>query len=131
MFSHIKTSKENKEVVTQLTNKLNLGAENVIARIALAQSLAQEEKLDLTNLKDSGGKEYSSKVLFGDYTDYYTGMVALHYDVHISDKDLLKYIKIHIDEGLQLLNEEMNQKSNIDGYDFLIEKVENSLSLLP
>ena len=57
-------------------------------------------------------------------------MVALHYDVHISDKDLVKYIKIHIDEGLQLLNEEMNQKSNIDGYNFLIEKVENSLSLL-
>ena len=128
MFSHIKTSKENKEVVTQLTNKLNLGAENVIARIALAHSLAQEEKLDLTNLKDSGGKEYSSKVLFGDYTDYYAGMVALNYDLHISDKDLVKYIKIHIDEGLQLLNEEMNQRSNIDGYDFLIEKVETGIA---
>ena len=127
MFSHIKTSKENKEVVTQLTNKLNLGAENVIARIALAHSLAQEEKLDLTNLKDSGGKEYSSKVLFGDYTDYYAGMVALHYNLHISDKDLAKYIKIHIDEGLQLLHEEMNQKSNIDGYDFLIDKVKTGM----
>ena len=43
MFSHIKTSKENKEVVTQLTNKLSLGAENVIARIAIAHSLAQED----------------------------------------------------------------------------------------
>lgn len=128
MFSHIKTSKENKEVVTQLTNKLNLGAENVIARIALTHSLAQEEKLDLTNLKDSGGKEYSSKVLFGDYIDYYAGMVALHYDVHISDKDLVKYIKIHIDEGLQLLNEELHQRPNIDGYDFLIEKVETGIA---
>lgn len=128
MFSHIKTSKENKEVVTQLTNKLNLGAENVISRIALTHSLAQKEKLDLTNLKDSGGKEYSSKVLFGDYIDYYAGMVALHYDVHISDKDLVKYIKINIDEGLQLLNEEMNQRSNIDGYDFLIEKVETGIA---
>ena len=127
MFSHIKTSKENKEVVTQLTNKLNLGAENVIARIALAHSLDQKEKLDLTNLKDSGGKEYSSKVLFGDYTDYYAGIVALHYNLHISDKDLAKYIKIHIDEGLQLLHEEMNQKSNIDGYDFLIDKVKTGM----
>ena len=51
MFSHIKTSKENKEVVTQLTNKLSLGAENVIARIAIAHSLAQEEKLDLKDFK--------------------------------------------------------------------------------
>jgi DNA sulfur modification protein DndE len=130
MFSHIKTSKENKEVVTQLTNKLNLGAENVIARIALAHSLAQEEKLDLTNLKDSGGKEYSSKVLFGDYIDYYAGMVALHYGIHISDKDLGKYVKMHIDDGLSLLNKELASNSNIDGFDFLIEKIESSLSLL-
>ena len=127
MFSHIKTSKENKEVVTQLTNKLNLGAENVIARIALAHSLAQEEKLDLTNLKDSGGKEYSSKVLFGDYTEYYGGMLAMNYKVHISDKDLSKYAKMHIDHGLQLLNQEINEQGNIDGFDFLIGKIENSL----
>ena len=127
MFSHIKTSKENKEVVTQLTNKLNLGAENVIARIALAHSLAQEEKLYLTNLKDSGGKEYSSKVLFGDYAEYYGGMLAMNYKVHISDKDLSKYAKMHIDHGLQLLNQEINEQGNIDGFDFLIEKIENSL----
>ena len=127
MFSHIKTSKENKEVVTHLTNKLNLGAENVIARIALAHSLAQEEILDLTNLKDSGGKEYSSKVLFGDYAEYYGGMLAMNYEVHISDKDLSKYAKMHIDHGLQLLNQEINEQGNIDGFNFLIGKIENSL----
>ena len=66
MFTHIRTSKENKEVVTQLTSKLNLGTENVIARIAIAHSLAQGKKLDLKDLKDSGGKEYSKAVLFGD-----------------------------------------------------------------
>lgn len=107
MFSHIKTSKENKEVVTQLTNKLNLGAENVIARIALAYSLAQDEKLDLKDLKDSGGKEYSKNVLFGENYDVYLGMICSKYQIHVSDNDLTKLIKLHIDDGLtQLASEE-------------------------
>ena len=78
MFSHIKTSKENKEVVTLLTNKLNLGAENVIARIALAYSLSLGEKLNIVDIQNSSGKEYSTKVLFGENIDYYVGMTCLH-----------------------------------------------------
>ena len=127
MFSHIKTSKVNKEIVTELTNKLSLGTENIISRIALAYSLSLSKKLDINNIEDSNGKEYSSKVLFGDYAEYYGGMLAMNYKVHISDKDLSKYAKMHIDHGLQLLNQEINEQGNIDGFDFLIEKIENSL----
>ena len=127
MFSHIKTSKVNKEIVTELTNKLSLGTENIISRIALAYSLSLSEKLDINDIEDSNGKEYSSKVLFGDYAEYYGGMLAMNYKVHISDKDLSKYAKMHIDHGLQLLNQEINEQGNIDGFDFLIEKIENSL----
>ena len=127
MFSHIKTSKENKEIVTELTNKLSLGTENIISRIALAYSLSLSEKLDIDDIEDSNGKEYSSKVLFGDYAEYYGGMLAMNYKVHISDKDLSKYAKMHIDHGLQLLNQEINEQGNIDGFDFLIGKIENSL----
>ena len=129
MFSHIKTSKVNKEIVTELTNKLSLGTENIISRIALAYSLSLSEKLDINDIEDSNGKEYSSKVLFGDYAEYYGGMLAMNYKVHISDKDLSKYAKMHIDHGLQLLNQEINEQGNIDGFDFLIEKIENSLLL--
>ena len=127
MFSHIKTSKENKEIVTELTNKLSLGTENIISRIALAYSLSLSNKLDINDIEDSNGKEYSSKVLFGDYAEYYGGMLAMNYKVHISDKDLSKYAKMHIDHGLQLLNQEINEQGNIDGFDFLIGKIENSL----
>ena len=129
MFSHIKTSKENKEVVTQLTNKLNLGAENVIARIALAYSLAQEEKMDLQDLQDSGGKEYSKSVLFGDQFDTYIGMLCTHYSIYKTDKNIPKYIKIHLDEGLQLINSELEEKPNLEGFDYLVEKIENNNNL--
>ena len=123
MFTQIKTSKENKEVVALLTRKLGLGTENVIARIAYTYSLSQDKKLDLNNIKDAGGKEYSKSVLFGDYYDIYLGLVCVHYGLYKTDKDIGRYIKMHVDDGLQLLNNEVNSRSNIDGFDFLTEKI--------
>ena len=130
MFTHIRTSKENREVVAKLTRKLNLGTENYISRIALSHSLSNNIKLNLKDIKNSSGKEYTKSVLFGDYLDYYLGMVTLFYGIHITDKDLPKYIKMHIDDGLQLLNKEINLRSNIDGFDFLVEKIELGLKEL-
>jgi DNA sulfur modification protein DndE len=127
MFTQIRTSKENKEIVSQLTRTLGLGAENVIARIALTYSLSKDDKLELKNIHNSSGKEYSKSVLFGEYYDYYLGLICVHYNLYKTDKDLPKYIKMHIDDGLQLLNEEINERSNIDGFDFLVEKIELGL----
>lgn len=104
MFSHIRTSRENKEIVTKLTNKFNLGSENVIARIALAYSLEHDGKLDLKDLKDSGGKEYSKSVLFGENEDLYTGLVSVKYNLHTSNKNIAKLVKIHLDKGLNSLS---------------------------
>lgn len=126
MFNTIKTSRENKERVIQLTRKLNLGAENVIARLAFAYSLAQEQKVDLSKAQDSQGKEYSYKVLFGENGDYYLAMLCVHYSIHISDKDLARYVKMHIDDGLELLDHEF-KKSSGNGLDFLIQKINNGL----
>ena len=127
MFTQIKTSKENKEVVALLTRKLGLGTENVIARMAFTYSLSQNKKLNLNEIRDAGGKEYSKSVLFGDYYDIYLGLLCVHYGLYKTDKDIGRYIKMHVDEGLQLLNEEVNNRSNIDGFDFLAEKINNGL----
>jgi hypothetical protein len=51
MFTQINTSKENKEIVSLLTRKLNLGTENIVARIAYTYSLSQDKKLDLNKIK--------------------------------------------------------------------------------
>lgn len=128
MFTHIKTSKENRDVVAVLTRKLNLGTENIISRIALTHSLSLDRKLDLSEIQNSGGKEYSTKVLFGDHADIYLAMVAMHYNLHISEKDLAKYIKMHIDDGLGLINKEFNNNTNMDGFDFLIGEIEKSVN---
>lgn len=130
MFTQIKTSKENKEVVSLLTRKLGLGAENIIARMAFTYSLSKGITFNLNEIKDASGKEYSKAVLFGDYYDFYLGLICTHYGLYKTDKDIGRYIKMHVDDGLQLLNKEVNSLSNIDGFDFLIEKIENGLSVL-
>ena len=100
MYKTIRTSKANREVITSLTNKLALGAENVIARIAIAHSLSFGEKLDLRSVSDSQGKEYTRNVLFGENALYYEAMVCQLYGVFKTDKDVPKMIKAHLDDGL-------------------------------
>jgi len=60
----------------------------------------------------------------------YLGLICVHYGLYKTDKDIGRYIKMHVDHGLQLLNEEVNERSNIDGFDFLSEKINNSLQIL-
>lgn len=127
MFTQIKTSKENKEIVSQLTRKLGLGTENIIARIAYSYSLSKGTKLDLNNIENSMGKEYNKSVLFGDYADMYVAMVCAHYNLYKTDKDIAKYIKMHVDDGLRLLSTEVEERTNIDGFDFLSEKINSGL----
>lgn len=129
MFTQIKTSKQNKEVVVQLTRKLNLGTENIIARMAFSYSLSQDRKLDLNDLSDAGGKEYSRSVLFGEYDDIYIGMICIHYGIYKTDKDLGRYVKLHIDDGLELINNEFQKVNNIDGFDFLSGMITESIIL--
>jgi DNA sulfur modification protein DndE len=123
MFNSITTSEANKAVVTDLTNKFALGAENVIARLAFSYSLAQEVKLDLKDVLDAKGKTYPAKILFGNHLEIYIAMICQHYQIHKTDKDIPKYIKLHLDHGLQ----EMQGYANGDGLDFLMKAIENGL----
>ena len=127
MFTSIKTSRANKHIVTELSRKFNLGAENIIARIALTYSLSKKRILTLTDISDSQGKEYSKNVLFGSYLPYYVGLICVKYGLYKTDKDIPKYIKMHIDDGLQLMNNELRDNPNLNGYDYLIDKITNGL----
>lgn len=127
MFTSIKTSRANKYIVTDLSRKFNLGAENIIARIALTYSLSKDRLLSLTDISDSQGKEYSKNVLFGSNLPYYVGLICVKYGLYKTDKDIPKYIKMHIDDGLQLMNNELRDNPNLNGYDYLIDKINNGL----
>ena len=130
MFTQIKTSRENKLIVTDLSRKFNLGAENVVARIAFVYSLSKGRKMVLSEIADSQGKEYSKNVLFGANYPFYLALLCVHYGIYKTDKDIPKYIKMHIDDGLQLLNSELRDNPNLNGMDYLIDKIDAGLTAI-
>ena len=127
MFTQIKTSKDNKRVVTDLSHKLNLGAENIIARIAFSYSLSKDRKISVLDVKDSQGKEYSKNVLFGNYYPFYLALICTHYGIYKTDKDIPKYFKMHIDDGLELIDAELKDNPNLDGFEYLLDKIDAGL----
>jgi DNA sulfur modification protein DndE len=127
MFSQIRTSNRNREIVVELTRKFNLGAENIIARIAIGYSLQSGVKFAPTNVKDSGGKEYSKNVLFGNYYAIYEALVCTHYQINSNDKDLQRYFKMHLDHGLELIYQDITNNPNLVGYDYLFDKIQEGL----
>ncbi len=84
----------------------------------------------MLDVKDSQGKEYSKNVLFGDYFSYYLAILCTHYNLYKSDKDIPKYIKLHIDDGLELIYNEIKENPNLNGFDFVIDKIEKGLETI-
>jgi len=127
MINSIKTSESNRAVVSELTNRLSMGPENVIARIALAYSVSQGRKLTLSEIADSKGKEYSSNVLFGDKQEIYTAIICQLYHIHAVNLDISKYIKMHLDDGLELIQERMQDNPNLTVFDFTLDLIEKGI----
>ncbi len=127
IIAQIKTSSENKERVTRLTRKFGLGAENVIARIAIAYSLKNGEHFSPLDVKDSGGKEYSRNVLFGNLFPLYLAMICSHYSIKSTDKNLARYFKMHLDDGLERIDRDVKDNPNLVGFDYLFDKIEEGL----
>lgn len=129
MQINIKTSENNQAVVRSLTTKLPYGTkENVIARIALGYSLQTGKKFQTADFSkyDSKGKEYKDHTLFDEkYRDFYIALICQHYGLYKTDDvNIPKYIKLHIDHGLELLEKIFNDSYNYTFFDFLIEYIE-------
>jgi len=127
MIKSIKTSESNRTVVSELTNRLSMGPENVIARIALAYSVSQGRKLALSQIADSKGKEYSSNVLFGDNQEIYTAIICQLYNINAANLDISKYIKMHVDDGLELMQGIIRDNPNLTVFDFVFDQVVQGL----
>lgn len=128
MFSQIKTSAKNREIVVDLTRKFNLGAENVIARIAIAYSLKSGVKFNPMDVQDSGGKEYSKNVLFGNNEFLYVAMMCTYYGISENDKDLARYFKMHLDDGLERIAKDVMNNPNLVGYDYLFDRIQEGIA---
>lgn len=129
-MAQIKTSAANRVVVIELTRMFNLGAENIIARIAIAYSLQSGAMMNLLNIEDSGGKEYTYQVLFGQYYSIYQSMICTKYKLHKTNRDIPKYLKMHLDDGLRRIAADVKENPNLVGYDYLFDKIHDGLMML-
>lgn len=123
MQFNIKTSSE---LVKKLTNKMGLGEENHIARISLAYSLAKGATYNSGSLYNSTEKqkEYKDNTLFGSYKDYYISLICQKYQIHKDDTDVRKYLKWHIDNGLEMINLYFDENKNVSGIEFMLDHIE-------
>jgi DNA sulfur modification protein DndE len=128
MLINLRTSEANKAVVQELTHKLNLGTENYVSRIAFAYSISKGIKLDLeTDLKDSKGKEYKDDILFGKYREFYIALICQRYEIYKTDPNIGKYVKMHVDNGLELMKKLFDNNKSFSGLDFLVENIEKGI----
>ena len=125
MLLNLRNSEANKAVVSELTKRMFPQGqhENVISRIAIAFSISRGVHLDLRDLRDSKGKEYKEDNLFGANRSYYAALVCQHYGIHKTNADLPRYLKMHMDDGLERLHKLFADNRSYSCLDFLIEHI--------
>jgi DNA sulfur modification protein DndE len=134
MQINIKTSEKSQDIIRRLTPKLgDRTPENVIARIALAYSLQKGAKFNVNqafNSTDSKGKEYKDHILFDSQSrDFYIALIRQHYNIYKTEENIPKYMKLHIDHGLELLDK-IFDTSEYTFFDFLNEHIEKGIQHL-
>ncbi len=128
---NISTTAENKEVVQRLTKKLSISEENIIARIAINYSLSKNRHLEIKNLQSSkDGKSYKEFTLLGKFKSFYVALICQHYNINSSNPDLPKYFKLHLDDGLQLIDKIFADNPNYPMIEFLITHLDTGIETL-
>ena len=134
MQINIRTSSENQDIVRSLTSKLPAGTkENVIARIALGYSLQQDKRFTPKefSLYDSKGKEYKDHILFdAKHRDFYIALICQHYGIYKTDENIPRYVKLHIDHGLELMDNLFSNSKDYTFFDFLIAHLNKGIAML-
>lgn len=127
MTINIKTSELSHKLIRDYSTRLKLPAENIIARIALGYSISKNRQLDLKKIGDAKGKEYKEETFFGKHKTYFVALICQLYNINRSDINIPKYVKMHIDDGLELMDKFFGGNSNHTIYDFLIEAIDRGI----
>jgi DNA sulfur modification protein DndE len=130
MQINVSTSEETEAILTRLQSRFSVSSKNILMRIALAYSLTRGRKLDLSKQEDTKGNPYKEVTVVGNYRSYYIALICQFYDIYKTDSDIPKYFKLHIDNGLRLLDKLFSESSNYNLSDFLLEHIERGLDSL-
>jgi DNA sulfur modification protein DndE len=130
MQINVATSEITEEILGRLSQRFSLASKNILMRIALSYSITRGRKLALSDIEDTKGNPYKEITLVGKYRSYYIAIICQHYGIYKTDLDIPKYFKLHIDNGLRLLDKLFTESSNYGFTDFLLEHIERGIDSL-
>ncbi len=130
MQINVATSEITEEILGRLSQRFNLASKNILMRIALSYSITRGRQLQLSDIEDTKGNPYKEITLVGKYRSYYIAIICQHYGIYKTDLDIPKYFKLHIDNGLRLLDKLFTESSNYGFTDFLLEHIERGIDSL-
>jgi DNA sulfur modification protein DndE len=131
-----KTTKENQYLIKSLTEKFLFKNEAAIARIAINYTLQLDKKFELKDFEefDSDGKEYRVETLAGSNINptIFKSLFNQHYGKILSDTDFNRLLKVHLNYGLNKINNDIVEKSRgkFSHIDYLISIVKNGLNFV-
>jgi DNA sulfur modification protein DndE len=130
MIINVKTSEQSHQLIREYSSKLKLPSENIIARLALGYSLSRGRILSISDIRDSKGKEYKEETFFGKHKNEFVALISQLYNIHRSDIAIPKYVKLHLDDGLELMDKFFISNPNHSIYDFLIESIDRGVEVI-
>jgi len=137
----IRISKRNDELIEKIKDLYNFKFEGIVPRIAFSYSLQLGKRFDLesVNIPSADGKDWrDDRGLFGtsigNRSNYviFKALLDQHYDRLLYEDEFSKLFRLHLDFGLEKINNDLENKNIAGGYhvNYLMKLVKDGLSIL-
>jgi len=106
------SSKEGRELVTDLTRSAGFSSENIISRLAIARSLKEESNLQNIYESDPRGKQIRGKTLLGKKETALTllSMLLVKASTLLENEEVKQHVRLHWERGLRLIKDDLQDK---------------------
>lgn len=106
------SSKEGKELVSDLTRSAGFSSENIISRLAIARSLKDDSNLQNVYESDPRGKQIRGKTLLGKKETALTllSMLLVKANTLLENEEVKQHIRLHWERGLRLIKKDLDDK---------------------
>jgi len=106
------SSKEGRELVTDLTRSAGFSSENIISRLAIARSLQDESNLQNVYESDPRGKQIRGKTLLGKKETALTllSMLLVKANTLLENEEVKQHVRLHWERGLRLIKDDLKDK---------------------
>lgn len=54
-------------------------------------------------------------------------MMCTYYNIKENDMNMQRYFKMHLDDGLEMINADVRSNPNLVGFEYLFDKIEDGI----